>query len=90
MDKLKDFYNSFGFMITFMFLSVIISALFGEKFLNKFFILVLTSQLVLNVDEAKSLISKVSGTNAKINSNNDKNENKFSGDVKNGTLVNNF
>lgn len=65
MNKLKEFYTSFGFIITFMFLSVLISALFGEKFLNKFLLLVLTSQLVLNSDKAVSLIN-----NFKINNNN--------------------
>lgn len=75
MDKLKEFYNSFGFIITFMFLSVLISALFGEKFLNKFLLLILTSQLLLNSDKAVSLINKLSNNN-----------NKITGDVKNGTI----
>ena len=70
MDKLKEFYNSFGFIITFMFLSVLISALFGEKFLNKFLILVLASQLLLNSDKATALIGKVKMTNQKVNNNN--------------------
>lgn len=60
MTKLKAFYQSFGFIITFMFMSVLISAMFGEKFLNKFLILILTSQLLVNVDEAKELINKFS------------------------------
>lgn len=74
-----------------MFLAVLISALFGEKFLSKFLLLVLASQLLLNVDEAKSLINKVSLANQKANSNNNNNngkiENKFSGDVKAGKFV---
>lgn len=89
MTKLKEFYNSFAFIITFMFLSVLISALFGEKFLNKFLLLVLTSQLVFNSDKAVSLINKVQTTNQKVtnNNNNVKIENKFSGDVKNGKIA---
>ena len=87
MTKLKEFYNSFGFIIAFMFISVLMSALFGEKFLNKFLILVLTSQLVFNSDKATALINKIQ-LNNKITNNND-NENKFSGDVENGKLLNN-
>lgn len=90
MSKLKEFYQSFSFIITFMFLSVLISAMFGEKFLNKFLILILTSQLLVNVDEAKALINKFSNpiqtTKKQTNNNNSK---MFSGDVKNGTLVTN-
>lgn len=66
MTKLKEFYNSFGFIITFMFLSVLISALFGEKFLNKFLLLVLTSQLVLNSDKATALINKLKMNNKTV------------------------
>ena len=71
--------------------SVLISALLGEKFLNKFFLLVLTSQLVLNSDKAVNLINKFKTNNEKVTNNNSngKIENKFSGDVKNGTLVTN-
>ena len=70
MNKLKEFYNSFSFIIAFMFLSVLISALFGEKFLSKFLLLVLTSQLVLNSDKAVSLINKVKISNKKVTNNN--------------------
>lgn len=79
MNKLKEFYNSFAFIITFMFLSVLISAMFGEKFLNKFLLLVLTSQLLLNSDKAVSLISKVKMSNSKVTNNNN---------VKNGKIIN--
>ena len=73
-----------------MFLSVLISALFGEKVLNKFLLLVLVSQLVINSDKAVKLIEKVKLTNEKVNDNNNNTDNKFSGDVINGTLVSNF
>ena len=86
MNKLKQFYQSFSFIITFMFMSVLISAMFGEKFLNKFLILILASQLLINVDEAKGLINKFSNP---IKSTNKQNKNMFSGDVKNGTLASN-
>ena len=65
MNKLKEFYTSFGFIISFMFLSVLISALFGEKFLSKFLLLVLTSQLLLNSDKAVTLINKFTINNNK-------------------------
>ncbi len=83
MNKLKDFYNSFGFIITFLFMSVLISALFGEKFLSKFLILVLTSQLIINSDKAVSLINKFKIGNETVKSNNN---NKLSGDVQNGKI----
>lgn len=89
MNKIKDFYNSFGFIIVFMFMSVLISALFGEKFLNKFLILVLTSQLVFNSDKAIDLLNKIKTNNEKVNTNSNGNiQNKFSGDVNNGKLNN--
>lgn len=86
MTKLKEFYNSFAFIITFMFLSVLISAMFGEKFLNKFLLLVLTSQLLLNSDKVTALINKVKMSNDKVTNNN--NVKSFSGNVKNGKLIN--
>lgn len=91
MNKLKEFYNSFAFIITFMFLSVLISALFGEKFLSKFLLLVLTSQLVLNSDKAEALIGKVKLSNEKVttdnnNNNKTKTENKI---VSGGILTEN-
>lgn len=73
MDKLKEFYSSFGFIITFMFLSVLISALMGEKFLNKFLLLVLTSQLLLNSDKAIALINKVKLSNESVLKNSNSN-----------------
>jgi len=73
MDKLKEFYTSFSFIISFMFISVLISALLGEKFLNKFFLLILASQLLLNVDTAKELINKFSLKENNSNTNNNKN-----------------
>ena len=75
-----------------MFLAVLISAIFGEKFLSKFLLLVLTSQLLLNVEEVKSLINKFSEASEKVNTGSNNNnkgkiENKFSGDVKAGKFV---
>ena len=90
MNKIKDFYNSFGFIITFMFLTVLISALFGQKFLNKFLLLVLASQLLLNSDEAIELINKFNLSNDKVNNTNNTNNNKnttYSGDVINGKIA---
>lgn len=70
MNKLRQFYNSFGFIIVFIFLSVIISAVFGEKFLSKFLLLVLTSQLLLNSDKAVALINGIKTSNNNNNINN--------------------
>lgn len=72
MDKLKEFYSSFGFIIAFMFISILISAMFGDKFLKKFYLLILASQLLLNVDKAEELINKISFNNKTVN---DKNTN---------------
>ena len=51
-----------------MFISVLISALLGEKFLSKFFLLVLASQLLLNTDKITELINKFSLSNEKLTS----------------------
>lgn len=58
MNGIKRFYQSFGFIIYFMFMAVLISALFGAKFLTKFLLLVLASQLIFNADEFTKLFSK--------------------------------
>ncbi len=68
MEKVKNFYNSFGFIISFLFMCIIISAVMGTKFLSKFLLLVFTSQLVINADIVTELIKKVSVTNATLNS----------------------
>ena len=48
---MKNFYNSIGFIIAFMLACVCVSAILGEKFLNKFLVLVLVSQILLNSNE---------------------------------------
>ena len=92
MNKIKEFYQSFAFIITFMFMSVLISAMFGKKFLSKFLLLVLVSQVLFNVDEMTGLIKNLG---AKPNTKPITNPNTktvittsstISGDVKNGYL----
>lgn len=59
MEKVKSFYQSMGFIITFILMCVIISATLGAKFLDKFLLLVLTSQLLINGDIAIKLFNKL-------------------------------
>lgn len=56
---MKEFYNSIGFILAFMLCCVGISAILGDKFLNKFLLLVLTSQVLINADEFISFINNV-------------------------------
>ena len=60
MENFKKFYASFGFIISFLLLCIIISATMGQKFLSKFLMLVFVSQIILNSDEAIKLIEKTS------------------------------
>jgi len=60
---MKEFYNSIGFILCFMLCCVGISAILGEKFLNKFLLLVLTSQILINADD---FINYINGINKKV------------------------
>ena len=59
MDKIKKFYQSFGFITGFIISCVIISAIMGEKFLNKFLMLVLASQILFNVEKVLNFIESI-------------------------------
>ena len=58
-----NFYKSFTFMIAFMILLVFMNMAFGNKFTEKFLILVLASMIVFNVDKFKKITE---GLNYKV------------------------
>lgn len=58
MNKIKEFYQSFGFIVMFLVMVIIISATMGQKFLSKFLMLVFTSQIIFNADTFIGLLSK--------------------------------
>lgn len=47
---MKEFYSSFGFILSFMALELIIGMTFGEKFVEWFLLLVLFSMVLINSD----------------------------------------
>lgn len=50
---MKNFYDSFTFIISFMILVLFFNMLFGEKFTEWFLLLVLLSMVVVNSDKIK-------------------------------------
>ena len=48
---MKNFYNSFTFILTFMILVLIFQMIFGTKFVEVFLLLVLASMVVVNADK---------------------------------------
>ena len=56
MEKLKEYYNSMKFIGFFLFSCVIISEILGKEFLNKYLILIFTSQILINADDFINLI----------------------------------
>lgn len=48
---MKNFYNSFSFILSFMILVLFFNLLFGSKFVEWFLLLVLLSMLVMNSDK---------------------------------------
>jgi len=86
-DKIQNFYKSFGFIVSFIFISILISAVFGEKFLNKFLLLVLASQLLINSDKAIAIIGKFKTvTPKKEETTTDSKSDVYFGNVENGKL----
>ena len=82
MNKIKDFYSSFGFIVGFLLFCVVISAVMGQKFLNKFLLLVLTSQIIFNMDIFENLLSKFEKSVEKVNTIKTTNQNA----IQNGTV----
>lgn len=57
---MKNFYNSFSFIITFMILVLIFEMIFGHKFVEWFLLLVLASMVVMNADKVKHIFKGIS------------------------------
>lgn len=56
---MKNFYNSFSFIISFMILLLVFNMTLGGKFVEKFLLLVLASMAVLNADKIKYVFSGI-------------------------------
>ena len=56
---MKDFYNSFTFILAFLILTLIINMIFGATVTEKFLLLVLLSMVVVNSDAVVSIFSKL-------------------------------
>ena len=56
---MKDFYNSFTFILTFMILVLIFQMVFGNKFIEVFLLLVLASMVVVNADKFKNVFKGI-------------------------------
>ena len=56
---MKEFYNSFTFILTFMILVLIFQMVFGNKFIEVFLLLVLASMVVVNADKFKNVFKGI-------------------------------
>ena len=56
---MKNFYNSFSFIIAFMILLLLFNMVFGGKFVEYFLMLVLASMVVVNADKFNSVFSGI-------------------------------
>ena len=56
---MKDFYNSFSFIISFMILVILFEMLFGEKFVQAFLILVMASMAIFNADKIERIFGGI-------------------------------
>ena len=56
---MKNFYNSFTFIITFMILLLIFNMMFGGKFVEWFLLLVLLSMVVINSEKVKYIFNGI-------------------------------
>lgn len=63
MEQTKSFYNSLSFIVSFLFMCIIISATVGKQFLSKFLLIVLTSQILINANDSIKLFQKISVKN---------------------------
>ena len=50
---MKNFYDSFTFIISFMILVLVFNMMFGSKFVEWFLLLVMLSMVVVNADKVK-------------------------------------
>lgn len=56
---MKNFYNSFSFIIAFMILLLLFNMVLGGKFVEYFLMLVLASMVVVNSDKFNSVFSGI-------------------------------
>lgn len=56
---MKNFYNSFTFIITFMILLLVFNMMFGGKFVEWFLLLVLLSMVIINADKVKYIFNGI-------------------------------
>lgn len=56
---MKNFYNSFSFIIAFMILLLLFNMIFGGKFVEYFLMLVLASMVVVNADKFNSVFNGI-------------------------------
>lgn len=56
MEKMQTFFNSFTFLIGFMFTSIFMQMLFGKEVLTKFLWLVLAGMILTNIDSFMKVI----------------------------------
>lgn len=59
MSSLKEFYNSFSFIIAFMILVLLFEMIFGEKFTQAFLLLVMVSMAIFNSDKVANIFSGI-------------------------------
>lgn len=56
---MKNFYDSFTFIVAFMILVLIFNMLFGDKFVEMFLMLVLASMVILNAEKVEYIFSGI-------------------------------
>ena len=56
---MKNFYNSFSFIISFMLIVLVFQMIMGSKFIEYFLLLVLASMVVVNADKVKYLFKGI-------------------------------
>lgn len=56
---MRNFYNSFSFIVSFMILVLVFEMMFGEKFVEMFLLLVLASMAVMNADKIQYVFSGI-------------------------------
>lgn len=56
---MKEFYESFSFIIAFMILVILFEMLFGDKFVHAFLILVMASMAILNADKIEKIFGGI-------------------------------
>lgn len=60
-EKFTQFYNSFGFITSFMVLTLVISMTFGGEITEKFLLLILLSMVLFNNDVFEAIAKNLGG-----------------------------